>query len=263
MGSMAPSSSPLPVEQLNVEQPISILLIHGAFSSHAEWNMVTPHLTDYHLLLVDLPNHGADRHIHSFSRETAIDLLAEIIRRDGKGGTAHLMGFSLGASIAVRLASKYPGLVKDLFVSGFPIFDNSTAIVAGMWFEAQMSKIVPKPIQTWLMSGVEMSDMPSKPYKWKEYQELSDIFSSDHWPATWNARTLIIAAGKSGLLPTNDNLDNARRLRDIGRQSNPATAAYVHPDMRHPWLRQDPQLWATTAKAWFHGGTLPTGFREL
>jgi hypothetical protein len=50
---------------------------------------------------------------------------------------------------------------------------------------------------------------------------------------------------------------------EIGRQLNAETVAFKHSEMRHPWNRQDPALFAETARCWFDGETLPSGFEKL
>jgi hypothetical protein len=83
------------------------------------------------------------------------------------------------------------------------------------------------------------------------------------WPSPWAARTLIVAAGKRGILPTCDNPQDAVKLMEIGRERNPDTLAVTHPEMRHPWNLQAPELFAETARAWFGREEIPSGFKFL
>ena len=83
------------------------------------------------------------------------------------------------------------------------------------------------------------------------------------WPEPWPARTLVVAAGKGGLVPSNDRPDDARKLAEIGKRLNPETGAVTHRGMRHPWSRQDPKLFAAALRAWIEGRELPPGFEGL
>jgi hypothetical protein len=83
------------------------------------------------------------------------------------------------------------------------------------------------------------------------------------WPSPWPARTLIVAAGKSGILPTSDHSRDAVKLMEIGGERNPDTIAVTHPAMRHPWNRRAPELFAETARAWFEREEIPDGLKKL
>jgi hypothetical protein len=50
---------------------------------------------------------------------------------------------------------------------------------------------------------------------------------------------------------------------EIRRQLNRETVDFRHPEMRHPWNRQDPVLFAETARCWFEGKEIPSGFEKL
>jgi pimeloyl-ACP methyl ester carboxylesterase len=101
----------------------TILLLHGAFSSHHEWDLVaaTPHLSQYHLLIPDLPSHGrsTSKSIPFNVADTA-GLLAQLITEHAKDGKADVVGMSLGGYVAIYMAQRYPDVIGQggLFVSG-------------------------------------------------------------------------------------------------------------------------------------------------
>ena len=84
---------------------------------------------------------------------------------------------------------------------------------------------------------------------------------TEKWPEPWSARTLIVAAGKGGIVPSRDHPYDAVKLMEIGRRGNGETRAVIHGRMRHPWNRQAPELWAETARAWFERGRCWRGLR--
>lgn len=79
----------------------------------------------------------------------------------------------------------------------------------------------------------------------------------------WPAKTLIVVAGKGGVIPSADSRESARRLLGVGKQGNEGTMAVVHAGMRHPWNRQEPGLFAEAVRAWIEGRELPVGFEAL
>lgn len=258
----------LPFSQINTNSKTSILFVHGAFVSRSDWNLVTPHLADYHILLPDLPGHGDAQAIRPFSKQLASKLLADLIREHANNGSAHIVGLSLGAYVALDLASNYPDVVGEVIVSGIKVIPQLPSFAPyGLWLGQRVENALPRAFVRWLMDGADIKPSSSSGGTLALCKEvLATITLADTggiWPSPWPARTLIIAAGKSGIVPSNDYPEDAVKLRGIGRQINGDTAAYTHPRMRHPWNRQDPKLFADTVRAWIGHTTLPDSFEEL
>ncbi|OJJ31596.1 hypothetical protein ASPWEDRAFT_176661 [Aspergillus wentii DTO 134E9] len=249
----------------NPSAQTTILLIHGAFCSSEYWDLVIPHLsTSYHLLVPDLPGHAKSRSITPFTVDTSADLLAQLIRKEAKNGSAHVIGHSLGAHVAITLASAYPDLVQDVFVSGFAIFPPSAMAEYApylIWPVIRVENMIPRSVISWLMDGTDVVRLDTSVCTLDLCRQVMvALRSSGEWPAPWRARTLVVAAIKGGIIPSSDNAEYAGRLAEIGREVNPETIAVIHPDMRHPWNRQAPGLFAETARAWFERRDLPEGF---
>ncbi|KAL3418856.1 hypothetical protein PVAG01_09077 [Phlyctema vagabunda] len=243
----------------------TVLLIHGACASGLNWDLVVPHLADtYHLLIPDLPGHGQSLNVTPFSTRYSAQLLERLIRTHGHGGKAHVVGHSLGANVGVELMTTYPHVVNAAFVSGFAKYPQtrSTPLFAyGFWAESRITRLVPRFVVRWLMGGTDLGY--SGPCSLHLCRQIFPSTVDPAWPSPWPARTLIVAAGKSGILPTSDRQEDARKLMGIGRQETPRTVAITHPLMRHPWNRQAPLLFAQTARAWFEEDDLPSGFDAL
>jgi pimeloyl-ACP methyl ester carboxylesterase len=243
----------------------TVVFIHGAFDSSTSWDIVIPHLPpefDYHLLLPDLPSHGI--------ASIAAHLISELISQRAQNGVAKLVGLSLGADVALRIASDFPHVVDNgVFVSGastpIPFSDKTTTsqyLPHAAWISQRIEWLTPRPLIRSLMDG---TDLP-RPTLCSCSLELNrQIFApgDSKWPSPWPAKTLIVAAGKGGVLPTEDNADTARRLAEIGRKGNGETLAVVHYDMRHPWSLQAPELFARAVDTWFREGKVLDKFVPL
>lgn len=264
----------LPHRERNKTGKCTILFIHGAFDSSLSWDTVTPHLpkaSDYHILLPDLPSHGIASAIKPFSITIAAHLISELITRRAHNGVAKLVGLSLGADVALRIASDFPHVVdtNGVFVSGAstPIPQEQRTATSqylphAAWLSQRIEWLVPRPRIRSLMDG---ADFPRQNLKNCPLELNKQIFAPEDskWPSPWPAKTLIVAAGKRGLLPTDDNADTARRLAEIGREGNEGTLAVVHHGMRHPWSMQAPELFVEAVDVWFREGKVLGGFVPL
>jgi 2-succinyl-6-hydroxy-2,4-cyclohexadiene-1-carboxylate synthase len=96
---------------------VPLLLLHGFMGRGSSWGALgTTFARQYRLVLVDLPGHGRSGIPHDPSRasveRTAADLAMILGRADC--APAHVMGYSLGARIALRLAVDHPDLLRRL-----------------------------------------------------------------------------------------------------------------------------------------------------
>jgi pimeloyl-ACP methyl ester carboxylesterase len=251
----------------------TVIFIHGAFDNPTSWDIVTPHLPterDYHLLLPDLPSHGIVSHIKPFSVSIAAHLISELISRQAHNGVAKLVGLSLGADVALCIASDFSQVVDNgVFVSGastpIPVSDKTATsqyLPHAAWLSQRIEWLAPRPLIRSLMDG---TDLPRPTLGSCSLELNRRIFAPEDskWPSSWPARTLIVAAGTGGILPTEDNADTARRLAEVGRKGNPETLAVVHYGMRHPWSLQAPELFAKAVDAWFREGRVLDKFVPL
>lgn len=70
------------------------------------------------------------------------------------------------------------------------------------------------------------------------------------------ARTLIVAATRKGLVPT-DSVEDAESALEQAGSGNASSRAVQMPDMMHPWDTQAPELFADCVRKWINGEELP------
>lgn len=100
-----------------VGQGDSIILIHGLFGSLENLGMIAKSLKEhYHVISVDVRNHGQSFHENSMSyNELAQDVINVM---DDLGITSsHILGHSMGGKIAMQLALSHPERIKKLIVA--------------------------------------------------------------------------------------------------------------------------------------------------
>lgn len=98
----------------------TIVFLHGGNVAGWMWGMQVPAFEDYRVLVPDLPGFGASNDEPWISIAASADAVAAIIP-DG----AHVVGLSLGSSVAVQLALGHPELVRSLFLASAQVLRPS------------------------------------------------------------------------------------------------------------------------------------------
>ncbi len=102
------------VAEYNPERPRTVVLLHGGGVAGWMWEPVQAELGDeYHLIVPDMPGHdhsaGEDYVSHEHTLKQLRAMLAERAT-----GSVRVVGFSLGAQLALALASESPELVSGV-----------------------------------------------------------------------------------------------------------------------------------------------------
>lgn len=152
-------------------------------------------------------------------------------------------------------------------MSGYEVYNPPKWLLPylpyAVWAEKRLENIIPRTVVRWLMDGADLPQSKTDLWTLPLCRNLVNPVTEIKWPSPWPARTLVIAAGRSGIVPSADHPHDARKLAQIGQEKNRATKAVTHPDMRHPWNRQAPELFCATIIAWFEKQELPEGFIPL
>ncbi len=95
-----------------------LVFLHGAAWAGVSWHRQLAAFGAAHRCLAfDLPGHGASRGIRWTTMDAAADAVAQTIV-DLTPGPVHLVGFSLGADVGIRLLARHPALVHDALLTG-------------------------------------------------------------------------------------------------------------------------------------------------
>jgi pimeloyl-ACP methyl ester carboxylesterase len=102
---------------------VPVVLVHGSWDSHHDWDLVVPRLAEvFRVLTYDRRGHSqSERPTGQGSvREDVADLAALLQRL--RLAPAWVVGNSFGASITLRLASERPGVFRGLIAHEPPLF---------------------------------------------------------------------------------------------------------------------------------------------
>jgi pimeloyl-ACP methyl ester carboxylesterase len=104
------------VNRFGTEDGPPVLLLHGGGVAGWMWDSLRRSLEQTHSVLVpDLPGHGGSADEPYRSHADTVDELAQVLAQHGKGAAA-VLGFSLGAQLAIELASRHGELVDRVMV---------------------------------------------------------------------------------------------------------------------------------------------------
>ncbi|KAI0848756.1 alpha/beta-hydrolase [Daldinia vernicosa] len=261
---------------LNPLAPITIVMLHVLMSSHLEWQHCWPKLSEYHLLIPDLPQHSRSRHIKPFSFVLAADLVAQMIREHAHDGRAHLVGISTGGFVAMEIIKRHPDIVLSAFVSGAtPVNDlwksiNSQPKIAHIG----LSVLLYSP-RSWLFKATGwapeyQNEELVKEIKRNNTSRLYEAGSRDtgNWSrddmvevGMKDKRIALVAGGKQ------DNVEGMREmgqlLESLGSNDGRGSRAFIVRDAIHAWNLQDPLLFAKGIRAWIEKAPLPPAFEPL
>lgn len=263
-------------QSLNDASPVSIVLLHGIFSSHLEWEHVSKQsqLSGYHLIIPDLPQHSQSKHIQPFSLELAADKVASIISKHAHGGQAHVVGLSLGGFVTMELVRRHAGVVRTAFTTGASALTQGQLWLAarpklvswGLWLVMQSGfyrlaawqvQLLPHDELKKEMSANNTVDLAGHAYgdlgRWKEEvgQELGQM-----------DKRMLIAGGDQG-----DNLAGvkslARLIKESAQGEGKKTLAFSVDGATHGWDLQFPELFARGIAAWIEEQPQPKGFTPM
>jgi pimeloyl-ACP methyl ester carboxylesterase len=95
-----------------------IVFLHPSGSNATAWDRHLDALrTEHRCLALDLPGHRHSRGVPWESLESTADDVADLIIQQA-GGQAHVVGLSLGGSVALTLMARHPELLDHVIVDG-------------------------------------------------------------------------------------------------------------------------------------------------
>jgi pimeloyl-ACP methyl ester carboxylesterase len=282
MASASPADPPttsLSFTSLNDDKPTTIILLHGGFTCRLEFALVIPHLSDFHILLPDLPLHSASRHITPGTTDHSAWHVVQLIRSHAHGGKAHVVGVSMGGYIAQCLTLDQPDLVLSLFVTGAtPLVGQRLFMARWTTFTYYSMKLMLCWLPDWVyryhtsQMGLKQSDeLVAELRENITWELVQDMFT---WILTFTlddvrrlrVRTLSVAGAKGDDVPMMENTADVLRCRRTEQGEvwpEDGSGGVVLREAAHAWDLQFPELFAKGVAAWVKGEKLPVEFERV
>ncbi|KAI9039891.1 alpha/beta fold hydrolase [Aspergillus affinis] len=241
----------------------TILLIHGACGSSAEYKDVTSPLTKagYHLLIPDLPAHGQSTHISPFTVEFAAEHLLQLIADHAHNGAAHVIGMSLGAHIAAHMAARArPGQILSLVATGYSTFRPPTFLIPLITVPIYA---LHHTLQLLFKPSVEIRQWSRGESSYALIAEVARTLMNPRVLQDIPVRTLVIAATKP-TMGIADRTESAKWMFGVvvGGKEN-GSRVVQHRGVRHPWHVEEAAQFAEMVRRWVGGLELGEEFEDI
>ena len=257
----------------------TLLFLHGGGGAGWMWQAQLEHFADYHCLLPDLPEHGQSGQVQPFGIQHSAALLAELIRTRAHGGSAHVIGLSLGAQIGVALLALAPECVERAMISSALLRPMPGASLLSPWLMAltYYSTVAPfKHSEWWIRLNMKYAaGVPSQYYP-QFCQNFRGLTAAGFSHVMLeNLRFRLPASLARVRTPTlvvvgqNEPAVMQQSARDLAAALPQAQAYAVHhtPPMRaveaHNWGLTAPALFAQTVRSWVTDRPLPAALHRL
>lgn len=260
---------------LNPSAKNTIAFLHGIFCSHLEFALVAPYLSDYHLLLIDLPAHSRSQAHGPFTPQNSAEELATLVRNRAHGGRVHVVGLSAGGFVGMKFAIQYPELVSSLWISGATPFRGWSSWLAAhprilYLVIASFVKWMPNWIYNFMCRRVGMQahdDLRA---------EIQSNFSMDLLRTGYGSiaeiqlhRTMQ-KLGKTGirtLTIAGELQDDVAVVKQMGRglrdEGSTESKAAIAKNAVHAWDLQFPKRFAESIRSWIEEQNQPEGIEEV
>lgn len=102
-----------------------MVFLHGGGVSSWMWDKQIKYFTNYHCVTVDLPEQGKSNHIDQFSIRESAEKIIELIEKIANGKKVIVIGFSLGAQVAIQMLSMNPNLINNAVINSALVRPNA------------------------------------------------------------------------------------------------------------------------------------------
>ena len=238
----------------------TVMLLHGVGTSGWMWRRLVEAIEgELHVLIVDLPGHGDSAATTWLSMQDTASAVVAVIADRAHGGTAHLVGLSLGGYVAADLAASHSPVIPGALISGVNVlpFPRPRLVRAAGRIMSPLMTTGPMLRANARALGVPPEDLEG--YAQAARSMAPGTFMRvgaelvDYRPpvgaGSSSSRVLVMAGAEEQHLIV-------RSLTELAR-AFPRGEARIVPGVGHAWNGQAPDLFADVVRAHVNGAPLP------
>ncbi len=237
----------------------AIIFLHGNAVGGWMWLPYLCELPDYHCLLVDLPGHGKSNGLEWLSLEDTANQVIKVIQEQIPQKHAHLVGASLGGSVAFQLLYMRPEVVDHVLITGTSLCPMPGLVLFKVLIRLMAPLIKTDFFLNAALKALNFSREESEQFR-KALHDISSQTFVNAWAQALDLRyspilekvknpILLIAGEKEQRFIHQSNYYLASRL--------PNARARIAPKMGHGWMGESPILFRRVLKTWLTDTTLP------
>ncbi|MFN8439213.1 MAG: alpha/beta hydrolase [Caldilineaceae bacterium] len=236
-----------------------LVFIHGLGIDSWMWKYQLPLLSDFTCFTPDLPGHGANNQQRWQSMDESAAQIAALIRKQTPQGRAHVVGLSLGAQVALRLACNTPEVVDHLVCSGLNVIPiaKSSPLFWLIKLTAPLSKIrflVRATAKQLRIPEVDLETFVQHALLTSEQVIAAAGSENSAYDLPANAKFMtcptLVVAGEREVTQIQQSLIKLK-------EGLPNVEIRTAPGVGHSWNCEKPELFAQMVRAWVSGEELP------
>lgn len=237
----------------------AIVFLHGVGCSGEMWRNHVAALQDYRCIAPDLPGHGRSRHLEWKSRQDAAARVARLIEHLPTR-SAHLVGLSLGGSVAFELLASRSDLLDHVVIDGCAAVGSRWAGPAKVAFAAISPFVRHAAIGRLMAAAVGVTDPTGIAAM---VEQMGQVDPASFRRAFADAQEVRIGKGMLRAACPTLLVSGEKELAAMHTSSRlladrmARAEARVMPGLGHGWLGSHPDLHVRMVRAWIEGLPLP------
>jgi pimeloyl-ACP methyl ester carboxylesterase len=246
-------------ESGSLEGP-TIVFLHGNGANGSMWKSHMEQLADFHCLAPDFPGFGQSRSQEWISLDATTDEVIGLVQERTAQDQVHIVGLSLGGSVAMTWLGKAPQFVDHAIVDGAGVqpLPGLPLMKIGFWI---MQPFLHKDFVIRIIAG--MTKIPAEDYE--EFKKGMLLMSPSSFTRSFlqassmelppglqevACRVLFVAGEKEPQAVRQSQASLAGLL--------PSAESFIAPGMGHGWLAEAPDLHCRMIRSWIQDEQIPT-----